>query len=106
MTYLFSLNTVIGLLVAILVGRNLAISYLVWRQPCACGIGSQSAGFLAGIPGLLSGTACCGPVVFIVLGVQAPGTLLTFFEFLLPFSIVWLVGTLFSIGPQVRPGAV
>lgn len=105
-TYLFSLNTVIGLLVATLVGLNLSVSYLVWRQPSACGIGSQSAGLLAGIPALLSGTACCGPVILLVVGLEATGTLLTVFEFLRPVSILLLVGTLFYIGRQVRPDAV
>ena len=28
---------------AVLVGLNLALSYLAWRQPKACGIGSSSA---------------------------------------------------------------
>ena len=106
LTYLFSLNSVIGLALAALVGLNLAVTYLVWRQPKACGIGSRSAGALAGIPALLSGTACCGPVVLIVLGVQASGALLTAFEFLLPIAAVLLVGTLLIVGRQVRPEAV
>jgi len=75
-TYLFSLNTVFGAVLAGLVGLNLALTYLVWRQPKACGIGGKSGGLLASVPALLSGTACCGPVVLIVLGVQASGVLL------------------------------
>lgn len=104
-TYLFSLNSVIGIAIAALVGLNLAMTYLVWRQPTACGIGSRSAGALAGIPALLSGTACCGPVLLIVLGVQASGVLLTAFEFLLPIAAVLLVGSLLLVGRQVRPEA-
>lgn len=105
-TYLFSLNTVIGLTLAVIVGLNLAVSYLVWRQPKACGISTRSAGVLAGIPALLSGTACCGPVVLIAVGVQASGILLTTFEYLLPIAAVLLVGSLFYAGRQVRPGHV
>ncbi|MDZ7702839.1 MAG: hypothetical protein U5J98_12710 [Halobacteriales archaeon] len=105
LTYLFSLNTVIGLVLAALVGLNLAVTYIVWRQPQACGIGSRSAGTLAGIPALLSGTACCGPVVLIALGIQASGVLLTAFEFLLPIAALLLVGTLLMVGRQVRPDA-
>lgn len=105
-TYLFSLNTVIGLVLAVLVGLNLAVSYLVWRQPKACGIGSRSAGAFASIPALLSGTACCGPVLLIVLGVQASGVLLTAFEFLLPIATVLLVGSLLLVGRQVQPDAI
>lgn len=105
-TYLFSLNTIIGLGLGVLVGLNLALTYLVWRQPKACGIGSKSAGMLAGIPALLSGTACCGPVLLIVVGVQASGLLLTTFEFLLPIAEALLVGSLFLVGRQVRPDLV
>lgn len=102
-TYLFSLNTVLGLGLAALVGLNLAVTYLVWRQPKACGIGSRSAGALAGIPALLSGTACCGPVLLLVLGVQASGLLLTTFEFLLPIAALLLVGSLLLVGRHVQP---
>jgi hypothetical protein len=105
-TYLFSLNSVIGLVLATLVGLNLAVTYIVWRQPTACGIGSRSAGALAGIPALLSGTACCGPVLLIAVGVQASGLLLTTFEFLLPIAAVLLLVSLLLVGRQVQPDAI
>jgi hypothetical protein len=79
-TYLFSFNTVIGLLLAALVGLNLALSYLAWRQPAACGIGERSTGLLASVPALVSGTACCGPVVLLAVSIQASGVLLTAFQ--------------------------
>jgi hypothetical protein len=106
LTYLFSLNSVIGLVLAALVGLNLAVTYIVWRQPAACGIGSRSAGALAGIPALLSGTACCGPVLLIALGVQASGLLLTTFEYLLPIAAGLLLVSLLLVGRQVQPDAV
>jgi hypothetical protein len=105
-TYLLSFNTVLGLALAALVGLNLALSYLAWRQPKACGIGERSTGLLASIPALLSGTACCGPVVLLVVGVQASGVLLTAFQFLLPAAAVLLVGSLVLVGRQVNPAAV
>ena len=105
-TYLFSLNTVLGLGLAALVGVNLALSYLVWRQPRACGVGTRSAGLVAGLPALLSGAACCGPVLLVVVGLQATGLLLTAFEFLLPIAAVLLVGSLLLVGRQVEPDAV
>jgi hypothetical protein len=105
-TYLLSLNSVIGALLAALVGLNLALSYLAWRQPAACGIGERSSGLLASVPALLSGTACCGPVVLIVLGIQASGLLLSAFQWLLPAAAVLLVGSLVLVGRQVRPPAV
>jgi hypothetical protein len=105
-TYLFSFNTVIGVLLAALVGANLSLSYLAWRQPAACGIAGRSSGLLASVPALLSGTACCGPVVLIVLGIQASGVLLTAVQWLLPAAAVLLVGSLVLVGRQVRPAAV
>ncbi|MDQ2055950.1 hypothetical protein [Halobellus sp. H-GB7] len=100
-TYLFSLNTVLGLGIASLVGLNLGLTYLAWRQPAACGIGSSSSGFLASIPAVLSGTACCGPVVLIVLGIQASGIIVTAFQFLLPIAVVLLLGSLILVGRQI-----
>jgi hypothetical protein len=100
-TYLFSLNTLVGLGLAALVGLNLALTYLVWRQPAACGIGRSSTGLLASVPALLSGTACCGPVVLLVVGVQASGVLLTGFQLLLPMAVLLLVGSLVLVGRRV-----
>lgn len=102
-TYQFSLNTLLGLGLAALVGINLGASYLAWRQPAACGMGSRSAGLVAGVPALLSGTACCAPVIVILVGVQLTGGLLFAFELLLPIAVVLLVATLVLIGRQIDP---
>lgn len=106
LTYLFSFNTVMGLGIAVLVGLNIALTYLTWTQPKACGIGGTSAGVLASVPALLSGTACCGPVILIVVGIQASGVLLTAFQFLLPVAALLLVGSLILVGRQVDPQAI
>jgi hypothetical protein len=105
-TYLFSLNTPMGLGIGALVGLNLAITYLAWRQPKACGLGASSAGLLAGIPALLSGSACCGPILLLVVGIQATGTLVTAFQFLLPVAVLLLVGSLLLVGRQIDPALV
>jgi hypothetical protein len=104
-TYLFSFNTVLGLGIATLVGLNLGMTYLAWHQPAACGIGTSSSGVLAGVPAVLSGTACCGPVVLFVLGIQASGAVVTAFQFLLPVAVVMLVGSLVVVGRRVEPTA-
>jgi len=106
LTYLFSLNTVVGLGIATLVGLNLALSYLAYTSPRACGVGSQSAGLLASVPALLSGSACCGPVVLLVLGIQASGVLLTAFQLLLPVAVLALLASLVLVGRQVNGQAV
>lgn len=101
--YLVSLNTLLGLAIALLVGLNIALTYLAWTQPAACGIGSSSAGVIAGIPALLSGAACCGPIFLIVIGLQATGLVLTAFELLVPIAVLLLLGSLVLVGRQVDP---
>lgn len=104
-TYLFSLNTLLGLGIAVLVGLNLGVTYLAWKQPNACGLGASeaSSGLLAVVPALLSGTACCGPIFLIVFGVQASGVLLTAFQWLLPVAVGLLFGSLLWVGRNVDP---
>ena len=102
-TYQFSLNTIIGLVIAVLVGINLGVSYFAWQQPKACGVGSQSAGLVAGIPALLSGAACCGPIVALVFGIQVTSGVLVLFEWLLPISVSLLLVALLLVGRQVDP---
>lgn len=102
-TYLFSpLNTLLALALSALVGVNLALTYLGWVQPRACGL-EASSGVFAGLPALLSGAACCGPTILLVLGIQASGVLITGFQFLVPVAFAMLVGSLLLIGRQVDP---
>jgi hypothetical protein len=98
-------NVAIGGVLALLVGVNLAVSFLAWRQPAACGIGSgaKGSGLLAGLPALLSGTACCGPVVLVAVGIQASGVLIASFGFLVPAAALLLVGSLLYVGRKVDP---
>ena len=105
LAYEASLNTLVGLGLALLVGLNLGLTYLTRKQPAACGLRS-STGVLAGVPALLSGTACCGPVVLVALGLQASGVILTAFQVLLPAAVLVLVGSLVAVGRQVRPEAM
>jgi len=94
------LNVAVGLAIATLVGLSLGLTYLAVAQPKACGIGAGS-GLLASIPALFSGTACCAPVLFIALGIQASGLLLTAFSFALPIGILLLVGSIVYLAGKV-----
>lgn len=108
-SYLFSpLNFGLAASLSTLVALNLSLSYLTWRYPNACAVGSssQSAGLMASVPALLSGAACCGPVVFIVLGIQATGFLLAAFSSLVPVAVGLLLVTLVYTGQNVDHGAV
>lgn len=98
-------NTAVGGVLAALVGLNIALTYLAVVQPRACGIGA-SAGLFASLPALLSGTACCGPVLLVVLGIQASGLLIGLFGVLLPAGVVLLVGSLAYVAGKIDPAAL
>ncbi|GGK80507.1 hypothetical protein [Haloarcula sebkhae] len=95
------LNMLLGGVLAALVGLNLAVSVVAWRGPAACRLGS-GAGVVSGLPGLLSGFACCGPTILLVVGVQASAGLLSLFQWLLPLTVVALLGTLLWVGSRVE----
>jgi len=102
-TYLFSpLNLLVALVLAGLVGANLALTYLGVVQPRACGL-EASTGVVAGVPALLSGAACCGPTILLVVGVQASAAWIGVFRLLVPLALALLVGSLLVIGRQVDP---
>lgn len=102
-TLLVSFNMAIGLGLAALVGLNLAVTALAWTQPKACGVAGRSAGVFAGLPALVSGTACCGPLVALALGIQLSSALLTTVQFLVPLAAVLLVASLLWVGGRVEP---
>ncbi len=103
---LFSpINTGIGFALAVLVGVSIALTYLALVQPRACGMGASS-GFLAAIPALVGGSACCVPVVALVLGIQLTGTMMTMFAWALPVAVAMLVGSILYIGGKIDVNAV
>lgn len=102
-------NLALGLVLGGLVGANLAVSYLAWQRPEACGVApgkASASGALAGVPALLSGAACCGPVVLLAVGVQATAGLLAAFRVLVPVAALLLVATLLLVGRRVDPALV
>ncbi|MFB6220665.1 MAG: hypothetical protein ABEH90_04430 [Halolamina sp.] len=102
-TYLFSpLNLVVAGTLAALVGANAALSYLGIVQPRACGL-EASSGVVANIPALLSGAACCGPTILLVVGIQASASIVAGFRLLIPLALVMLVGSLLLVGRNVEP---
>jgi len=102
-TYLLSpLNLVVGGVLAALVGANAGLSYLALVQPRACGLEASSGAF-ASLPALLSGAACCGPTVLLLVGLQASATLVTVFQLLVPLAAVLLVVSLLLVGRTVDP---
>lgn len=96
------MNALVGLALSGLVGANLALSYLAVVQPRACGIGAGT-GVLASVPALLSGTACCAPVILVVLGIQASAALLSLLAWLLPVGVALLLLSLAYLTTKVDP---
>jgi predicted Abi (CAAX) family protease len=86
-------DLVLGVGLAALVGANLAVTYLAVVQPKACGI-EAGTGVVAAVPALLSGTACCGPVVLLAVGVTASGALVSLFAWLVPIGVLSLLASL------------
>jgi len=99
------LDVAVALLLAGLVGANLAVAVAVWRSPAACGV-EGSAGLLAGVPALLTGATCCGPAVLFALGVGATGTLLTVFGYATPLTALLLLGGLLLVARSADANAV
>lgn len=105
-SYLFSpIEGTLAFTLAILVGMNFGISYLGIVQPSACGL-APSSGIFAAAPALLSGAACCGPLIFVILGIQATGALFAGVQLLLPLSILLLVGSLLVVGQRIDPARI
>lgn len=96
------LNLLLALGLAALVAANAAVAVVSWRAPAACGVDAR-AGPVAGVLGLLSGSACCGPAIFFLVGVQATGTLVSAFGVLVPVAVLLLVGTLLLAGRGATP---
>lgn len=103
LTYLFSpLNLLLASVLSALVGANAALSYLGLVQPRACGLEASSGAF-ASVPALLSGAACCGPTILLVIGFQASASIVAGFQLLVPLALVLLVGSLLLVGRNVEP---
>ncbi|SDQ31860.1 hypothetical protein [Natronobacterium texcoconense] len=91
----------IGLMLAMLVGLNLALAYLAIVQPAACGVGA-GAGIAASVPALLSGTVCCAPALVLALGIQVSGALLATLPWLLPVGVLLLLGSLGYVAGKIN----
>lgn len=93
-------DLLIGGVLAALVGANLALTYLAVVQPKACGI-DTGTGVLAAVPALLSGTACCGPVALLAVGITASSGLLALFAWLVPLGALMLLGSLAYVAGKI-----
>lgn len=96
------MNILIGAALSLLVGLNLAVTYLAFRQPRACSF-NRSSGILASFPALLAGGACCAPAIVLILGLQLSSLMVAAFQVLIPLSAILLVVTLKLIVDRTNP---
>lgn len=96
-------NLIIGIILSLLVAANIVASIYSFQ---ALGLrGVRSLGMLAGtIPALLSGAACCTPLLVLLLGIQLSAGLLGVFAFLVPLAIVLLLASLLWSLNRIRSG--
>lgn len=96
------LNVAIGAVLGALTGAQIALVRIARRCAVQCGL-SPLTGLLAGLPGLLAGTACCAPLLFLLLGVQVTAGLLTLMGLMVPIAFVLLLaGMLFTLRYAAR----
>jgi hypothetical protein len=84
------MNVLIGLALGLLTGLQMALVRIARSCAVACGV-SPAAGLLAGLPGLLAGSACCVPILFLLLGVQVTASLIALMGLLIPAAFVFLL---------------
>lgn len=95
-------NILIGLFISLLAGLNLAVTYMAFRQPRACGF-NRSTGILASVPALLAGSACCAPAIVLILGLQVSSLMISTFQVLIPVSAILLLLALKLILDRTNP---
>lgn len=95
------LNIAMGLVLSFLVGLNLTLSWVAWRQPTVCSV-HGSAGSVGLLPALLAGGACCAPTILLVLGIQASAALMTTIQWMIPLAFALLLGSLVWIAQKTQ----
>jgi len=99
------LNILIGVVLAALVGVNLMVTWIAFRQPRACSF-NRSTGIFASVPALLAGSACCAPAIILILGLQLSSLMVSVFQVLIPVSAVFLLVTLKMILDRTEPDLI
>ena len=84
------MNIAIGLGLGLLTGFQIALVRVARHCAVSCGL-RPAAGALAAVPGLLAGSACCAPILFLLLGIQVTASLITLMGLLIPAAFVFLL---------------
>lgn len=87
------LNIVVAAALGGLLAVNIDGAWELWRRPTACGLAGGSSGFVAAVPALVAGGACCAPSILLLLGIPSLGAFAALFGWLVPLSLVLLAAS-------------
>jgi hypothetical protein len=87
-------NLAIGLILGGLTGLQIALIGVARQCARACGL-HPASGLISGLPGLLAGSACCAPVLFVLLGFQVTAAAVTTMSLMIPAAFVLLLAGLY-----------
>lgn len=79
-------NMILSMILGVLVGTNIALSYYSFRQLGLSG-GQGILNLLGTVPAVVSGATCCVPTLILVIGLQLTATLATVWSFFVPLSL-------------------
>jgi len=99
------LNILIGAALASLAGLNLSVTWMAFRQPRACRF-NRSTGFLASLPALLAGGACCAPAIVLILGLQVSSLFISVFQVMIPAAAALMLVSLALIVDRTDPSLI
>ncbi|MBD3895688.1 hypothetical protein IEI94_07460 [Halomonas sp. ML-15] len=100
------LNTLLAAIIGLLVGVNIVAGWWLRMRPRQCGLGSASSGWVALLPALLAGGACCAPLILIWVGLPIAGIVAGVAPLLMPVALLILTaGLWFSLHRLTREGA-
>ncbi|MGY5875180.1 MAG: hypothetical protein RTU30_05500 [Candidatus Thorarchaeota archaeon] len=99
-------NIILGFVIGLLVGVNIAVSVYTYTHRTLCRI-DPSRSMLSAVPALLTGFACCGPTLLISLGIASASITIAFVTILplfLPMALIGLVASLLWSGWKLASG--
>jgi hypothetical protein len=83
-------NFLIALVLGILVGSNISVSYFGFRSLSLRGA-RGIVSLIGTIPAIIGGAACCVPTLILVIGLQLTATLAAVWSYFVPLSAVLLI---------------
>jgi hypothetical protein len=83
-------NFLIALVLGILVGSNISVSYFGFRSLSLRGA-KGIVSLIGTIPAIIGGAACCVPTLILVIGLQLTATLAAIWSYFVPLSAVLLI---------------